>query len=168
MYMTVHSPSRKVHVPIYLVHCIYPIVDVAVLCREKNDDCMCIHVNKVQREYEYMMRELKKYISSVQHGYQWNVQQKRGISSHKVYKNFSNTSWSDLEMYINVMYIYQTHSVFKGIQDQLWSERTDAEILFKDEHTLEISDSVWPADTNRRIPTGSLHLSKVDLFDATT
>lgn len=30
-----------------------------------------------------------------------------------------------------------------------------------------MSDSVWPADTNRRIPTGSLHLSKFDFFDVT-
>lgn len=30
-----------------------------------------------------------------------------------------------------------------------------------------MSNSVWPADTNRRIPTGSRHLSKLDLFAAT-
>jgi hypothetical protein len=30
-----------------------------------------------------------------------------------------------------------------------------------------MSESVWPADMKRRIPTGSLHLSKGDRFDAT-
>ena len=51
--------------------------------------------------------------------------------------------------------------------DQKWSERTDAETLFKDEESAEMSDSVWPADTNRRIPMGSLHLSRFDFFDVT-
>jgi hypothetical protein len=51
--------------------------------------------------------------------------------------------------------------------DQKWSERTDAETLFKDEESVEMSDSVWPADTNRRIPMGSLHLSRFDFFDVT-
>jgi hypothetical protein len=30
-----------------------------------------------------------------------------------------------------------------------------------------VSDSVWPADTNRQIPIGSLHLSRFDFFDVT-
>jgi hypothetical protein len=51
--------------------------------------------------------------------------------------------------------------------DQKQSERTAAETRFKDEKSLEMSDSVCPADTNRRIPTGSLHLSRFDFFDVT-
>jgi hypothetical protein len=56
---------------------------------EINDDCMCIHATKVQREREYRdMTRGTEEISSLQHGNQSNVQQKRGISSHKVLQNF--------------------------------------------------------------------------------